>query len=325
MRQPLVSIIIVTYHSEKYITDCLNSLAKITYPNYEIIIIDNNTKNLGYATANNLAALKAKGQYLFFLNPDTQVTPDFLDYLVAKLEANSPIAVVQPAVYLLKDKNKLNLTGKITHYLGMDWIKDYLSSQKVKSQFIYSFSGSAFLIRKNIFLKLHGFDNKYFMYYEDSDLSWKINLAGQKIYFENKSIIYHDYKYEPLESYQKLSTKIYYAERNRLLNILKNYERKTLILLLPAILLFELSMLVYALATGWGFTKIKIYAELFELRKHILKQRKFIKQIRKVSDQEILKNMQSEIKFVKYEQWAVKKVLNPALKIYWRWLIITSG
>ena len=108
------------------------------------------------------------------------------------------VAAVQPLVYLF-DKKTINLTGKVTHYLGFDWLKDFKQTKIPKKQRIYSLSGSGVLFDKEVFLQLGGFDELYFMYYEDSDLSWKLQLVNKKIMFVPESKLYHDYKYIPKE------------------------------------------------------------------------------------------------------------------------------
>jgi GT2 family glycosyltransferase len=341
---PLVSCIIVTYNSSEYITSCLESLCKNRYPTFEIIVVDNNSQddtllkidtiakkypkqqlivkatdqNLGYASGNNLGVSLAKGEYIFIVNPDTIVDSHFLQPLVDRLANDEQLAVVQPAVYLLQDPKTLNLTGKETHYLGMDWVKNYKSQELPPSGRLYSFSGSGFLIKKNIFDKLGGFDSQYFMYYEDTDLSWRIQLAGFKIFFENKSKLFHDYKYEPDESYQSLKQKLFYAERNRLVTFFKNYQLITLLLFFPVFILLELSLTVFAFMEGWGTQKISAYRELFTLSHHISNQRNYIKKIRKVTDKQILSHMVSTITFEKFQHPILTHLLNPIFQLYHR-------
>jgi GT2 family glycosyltransferase len=339
---PLVSILIVTHNSAPYLMACLKSLIKITYPKYEIIIVDNastdetvsiiesiksnnillikNSQNKGYAAANNQAAAKAHGSYLFILNPDTIVDSAFLEPLVACSESNPKTAVCQPLV-LLFDKKTINLTGKVTHFLGFDWIRDYRSTTiPVKSK-LYSCSGSGFLIRTNVFATLGGFDKHYFMYYEDSDLSWRLQLAGFNIYFIPESKLYHDYKYIPNEEYQPLKQKLFYIERNRLMTVLKNYSLKTLILIFPLSLSVELGLLLLATSQGWGMTKLKTYKSLIQQIPYLLSERKRISALRIKSDAYLVRHCESQITFEKFAPPIVRKIINPFLKIYYQGLL----
>lgn len=343
MKSPLVSIIIVTHNSADYILECINSIKKSNYKSIEIILVDNassdntlqivdkeknnklriikNDHNLGYAHANNQAANISNGEFLFIINPDTRVEPDFLPPLIEQMNKSESIAVCQPLVYLF-DKKTVNLTGKETHYLGFDWIRDYKSKRKLRNEQIYSFSGSGVLIRKSIYVKLGGYDDLYFMYYEDSDLSWKLNLFGKKILFTPKSVLYHDYKYIPQEKHQPLKRKLFYIERNRLQTIFKNYSFKTLFLLVPAIIFMEIGMITFAIIDGWGLTKLKTYLSIMQNFETLNSNRKFIQEKRIVSDKTIMQSFKSKITFEKFSNPVIKYIVNPVLDLYYKIIVI---
>ena len=302
MKNPLVSIIIITHNSSGYIKGLLGSLSKISYKPVEIIIWDNDStdntrklislyknqrirlilskKNLGFAEANNRAFKNAKGKFVLLLNPDTVVKSNFLEKLVERAENDKKIAAVQPLVYLMKNKNVINLTGKVTQFLGFDWIRDYKKREPCEAGEITSFSGSGVLIKREILRKIGFFDGHYFMYQEDTDLSWRMRLYGYKVYFEPGSVIYHDYKYIPKENYLSLKNKFKYYERNRLITVYKNYSTRSLALLLPALIIIEVLMLVFALLKGWFGEKILGYAYLYNNFGHFSKERYLIQQKR---------------------------------------------
>ena len=337
-KHPLVSIIIPTYNSQADIGNCLRSIGKISYPNYEVVVVDNhsadqtrqivskfgqrvqlikNKINLGFAAAVNLGVKQAKGELALILNPDTMVQANFVQPLVKVLSSDQRIAVCQPAVFLLSSPDKLNLSGKVVHYLGFDWLRDYRQKLIRQSGPIDSFSGSAFLISKQLFAKVGGLDERYFMYYEDSDLAWRLKLLGYRLQFVAESQIYHDYKFMPREDYLSASRKFFYAERNRLMTIGKNYTAKTLLLVLPALIFFELGMIGFALANGWLTAKLKSYRSLWQLRTHILRERSRIQPERVITDQQFTANFQGQISFVHFQNPVLKLVANPVLSIYW--------
>lgn len=338
MKEPLVSVIIVTYNSVNYLKSCLNSILSTEYKNLEIIIVDNKSnddttsiiksfkdkvnpffidKNLGYAGGNNLGVSKAKGEYIFFLNPDTLVTEDIFKFLVESLDSNSQLAVAQPAVYLMNDHKILNLTGKITNFLGFDWVRDYHKKLLPDQGEIMSFSGCGVMIKKSAFLQAKGFDKNYFMYYEDSDLSWKLRLLGYKLLFVPQAIMYHDYKYIPVESYQPLKKKLFFNERNRLVTIYKNYSTKTLLLLLPAIVILEVCMLTFSLLNGWFLEKVKGYMSIINMSNDLNNNRLFIQENRKLTDKQITSDYVSELNLDIYNSSIVRLFINPFLFFYW--------
>lgn len=334
----LVSIIVVTYNSQEYIESCLQSVLKTDHPNFEAIVVDNGStdetlemvrkfpkvrliktkRNLGYAGGNNLGVQNGKGEYVAILNPDTQVSPGWLEPLLKAV--NQPrIGVCQPKVMLAQDKKTINLSGKTVHFLGFDWLTDYgkKDSSMIQRE-IVSFSGSAFLVSKEIFQNLGGFDPDYFMYYEDGDLSWRLRSAGYKILFVPESVVYHHYKFQPKEKYQQARQKFYYLERNRLVTLIKNYSLKTLILLSPAIKFMEKGMGFYFFTRGWWWEKPKGYFWIIKNLPTILEKRKKVQKMRKFSDQEIIKDFVSKIEFREFDNFLLRNIANPVLSFYWR-------
>lgn len=336
MKQPLVTIIIVTFNSAEYLEKCLNSIEKNKYLNFEIIVIDNGSsdetinilrqfkkvkvfdakENLGYAGANNLGMTKAEGNFVFFLNPDTLVDKNFLSAAMKPMIENENVAAVQPLVYLF-DKKTINLSGKVTHFLGYDWIRDYKAEKVAREGRIWSMSGSGVLVRRSTFEKVGGFDDFYFMYYEDTDLSWKFNLIGKKIVFTPRSILYHDYKYLPKEDYQPLVRKLFYIERNRLVTLLKNYSWRSLLIVLPALIITEFMILILALWQGWISTKLKTYFSILQNWSLIMEKRQKTQSLRTVNDKLISKHFQSALLFEKFKNPLVEFFVNPFLEFYW--------
>ena len=207
MLSPKVSIIIINLNGKVLLQKCLESLFKIEYDNFEVILVDNNSKdytiefvmknyptviikklfeNKGFAEPNNIASKMAKGKYLLFLNNDTVVTKNFLKEMVQELESNSKIAIVQSL--LLKSHDEIDSSGDFIDDIGIS----YSSKKDIKiSREIFSAKGASMIIRKNIFEKLGGFDEHFFFSFEDVDLSWRARLLGYKVVVIPKSIVFH--------------------------------------------------------------------------------------------------------------------------------------
>ncbi len=206
-KNPLVSVIIVNYNGKKLLENCFDSISKVTYPDFETILVDNNSdddsiqyvketfsdtiiikldKNYGFAKPNNIGAKKAKGEYLLFLNNDTKVTPNFIDELVYVMEKNPKIGICQSL--LLKPSGEVDSSGDFIDSIGIA----YSSQEKfTKVQEILSAKGASMIIRKFLFDKLGGFDEKFFLSFEDVDLGWRSWIFGYKVVVAPKSIVYH--------------------------------------------------------------------------------------------------------------------------------------
>ena len=301
------SVIIVNFNSWDDIKICLESLVGTLKPNDEVIVVDNcsqsddvqritksfpwvnvviSENNLGYGGGNNLGARVARGEYLAFLNPDTTVEPGWLDALVSALESDRKIGIVTSKILLMSDKDKINTCGNDIHISGLTLCRGMGKSreQYKEEEEVTAISGAAFLIKKDLFINIGGFDELFFMYMEDADLSIRTRLAGWKCITVPNSIVYHDYG---LTFGHK---KVFYQERNRYLLILKTYRFFTLVLLLPTLMVAEI--------VTWGFVllrdrkrwsnKIEAYKWVFKNWRVIKAQRQSVQGLRRISDRKIL-------------------------------------
>lgn len=219
MNKVKVSIIIVSYNSGEFIKGCIEFLLKSIPNGFEVIVLDNassddtvfilknflpkiklieSDKNLGFAKGNNQAAKLANGEYLFFLNPDTYASTASIKELVTFYESQEDAGIVAPKV--VKPNGTIQPTVK---NLPTIWkaIKEYVFgvkhaySEYVPSSqnqvLVESVYGAAMLIKKDLYIKLGGFDEKYFLYYEDADLCKRARDSGKKIYYYPRVTIRH--------------------------------------------------------------------------------------------------------------------------------------
>lgn len=243
---PLVSIISVNYNQLEVTFDFLKSLRKITYPNYEVIIVDNASKedptkeinkqfpevnlivskeNLGFAGGNNLGIKTAKGKYFMMLNNDTEVDPGFLEPLVQKMESDPKIGMVgskvrffnQPEIIQYAGSTSMTRFTATAHFIGYGH-KDIGQYDKACST---SFaSGAAMMTSRKICEDVGLMANFFFLYYEELDWQERIRKAGYKIYFVPESLIYHK---ESISVGKASALQAYWQTRNRLLLIRRNF------------------------------------------------------------------------------------------------------
>ncbi|VAW33263.1 hypothetical protein MNBD_CHLOROFLEXI01-2328, partial [hydrothermal vent metagenome] len=249
--EPLVSVIIVTFNSDPYILDCLNALQSQAYQAVEIIIYDNASSdrtisfiqtnfpavklmigktNLGFAAANNLAANEAKGEFLAFLNPDTIAEPNWLHPLIKTVTTNTTIGAVTPQIVFAHDPARVNTCGNTVHLSGITYCQQYDQPlSKGEPYTVSAVSGAAFVISQKLFEALGGFEERFFMYYEDTDLSLRIHCAGLLCTAVPASIVRHVYK--PAFSAQK----IFYLERNRYLSLFSLISWQLFLFMMPSL------------------------------------------------------------------------------------------
>jgi GT2 family glycosyltransferase len=207
MTMPKISVIIANYNGKTLLEKCLESLFKVNYDNFEVILVDNNStdetvdfitknypsiilikldSNKGFAEPNNIGAKIAKGEHLLFLNNDTIVTPNFISELVKVMENDAKIAICQSL--LLKLDGSVDSSGDFIDKLGVVYNSKTRTDQIRE---ISSARGASMLVRSSIFKKLNGFDEKFFVSFEDVDLGWRTWILGYRVFLAPASIVYH--------------------------------------------------------------------------------------------------------------------------------------
>lgn len=310
MVRPKVSIITVNYNGKRFLKDFFSSLEDLDYWNKEVIFFDNDSrdgsveyvrknhpqckvieskKNLGFAVANNQAAEQATGEYLFFLNNDTKIDARAVSFLVGNMEENPRIGIGGCRMMTYSGDKHLH-TG-----IGMDIFGYPMVWPKT-----FYIEGSALMIKKALFEKLGKFDAKYFMFHEDIDLAWRAQVLGYQVRAFSEAVVYHygggvaggspEFK----GKYQSSFLRRYQSERNNIRTILKNYQWRTLILILPVYLLINLAEILLFLASfKFGVPGLYLKAYWWNLLNldDTLKERRKVQEVRQVSDKWLMKKM----------------------------------
>lgn len=205
MKEKILSIIIVKYTCGEYLNRCLESIGK--NPRWETIVVDNDRNNVGYAAGCNLGAKKAQGKYLLFLNPDTEVLKGALEKMIDYLESNKDVGILGPKLF---NNKKMDLqttsTGVLNplsailvfSFLNKIFPKNLISRKYFLTDWdrnsireVGAVSGAALMIRKDVFQKIGGFDDKFFMYFEEHDLCLRVRKTGMKIFYYPDARIIH--------------------------------------------------------------------------------------------------------------------------------------
>lgn len=216
-KNPKVSIIIVHFFGIDYIMDCLNSVFKTDYPNFEVIVTFNgnqddsyekvkkefpeavcilNKKNLGFAKANNQGMERGSGEIFFLLNDDTIIHPQLISVLVEELTSDEKIGIVGPKIYYYFEREKIWFAGG-----KINWQKQETSHQgrdqkdnqliKDKKQEVDFITGCALMIKKEVTKKIGLLDETFFAFYEDADWCQKAKKAGYKVVYVPFGGVWH--------------------------------------------------------------------------------------------------------------------------------------
>lgn len=270
MYSPLVSIIILNYNGKRFLGNCLRSVLKTRYPNLEIIVVDNgsidgsleflsnfssdsriqvikNRINKGYAGGNNEGIILARGDYIIFLNNDTLVEPEWVLELIKVMESDILIGAAQSKLLLMDSPKQLDCAGNFSYFDGSTIPRGLLELDVGQYVFgeIFSCKGASMIIRRDVLDMVGPFDPDYFAYYEETDLCWRIRLAGYKIVYVPTSVVYHKGGGSIPNEVRKASFfQVYLMKRNRILTLLKNYEIGNIIRYLIPSIVYEYARII---------------------------------------------------------------------------------
>ncbi len=256
LQEPKVSIIIINWNQKEHTKECLNSLKKINYSNYEIILVDNaskddsakffknnypyvrvieNKKNLGFAEGNNIGireALKNNADYIFILNNDTIVDKEVIKELIKTITSDKIIGAVTPKIYNYYQPNIIDAAGGFLafnkskiHQIGYGEIDKGQYDKEYEVNFI---TGSAMLVKAEVFRVVGLFDTTFFAYCEDMDFCYRITQNSLKLKYVPGAKIWH--KVSASTGGYKNPTSLYLFTKNRIKFLYKHAGLKSKIL-----------------------------------------------------------------------------------------------
>jgi hypothetical protein len=319
---PLVSVIVLNYNGQKnlgkLLENCLMSVFDTNYPNFEVLFVDNastdgsvefvkkrfgqnprlriiqNERNLGFTEGNNVGIRNAKGEYIALLNSDAKADPEWLKELVKAIHPPE-IGAVQSKLLQMSSPDVIDCAGGLIDYYGyhLERGRGEKSGKYTETSEIFYAKGAGILIKREVLAKTGLLDPEIFMYFDETDLCWRIWLSGYKVLFAPKSIVYHASGSTASKLQQK--TRSYYYTRNHILVLLKNYDLGNMFKAVAVSIIFEFRNMVLFLARRKPQVSIAIIEalswNLFH-SKYAWKKRQVIQRlVRKVSDEQIKKIM----------------------------------
>ncbi|MDO8643207.1 MAG: glycosyltransferase family 2 protein [Candidatus Woesearchaeota archaeon] len=319
--RPLVSVIILNWNQPDYTVACVKSVLtqQLSAGEFEVFLVDNGSnddsylrfkkefgsnkkitiietgKNLGYTGGNNIAAKQTRGKYIVILNNDTEVEPGWLEALVRVIQSDEKIGAVNS--YEIRAGKKVPLETYAAYEFPLNVLqygvkvlrKKKLDVKKLKKGMpveVSAIKGCSFIYRKE--LAPVPFDDDYFIYAEETKLSWLLRSRGYKIMLAPTSIVnhYHNVVRKSNKEFSKFA--VYLGERNRLMNLLTFYQWGTTLKMLP---LFKLQSLASNIIQWRKIPyRFKAYWYIMTHLKMVWKKRKEIQSARSVPDKALLEH-----------------------------------
>ncbi|MDP4086254.1 MAG: glycosyltransferase family 2 protein [Bacillota bacterium] len=280
----LISVIIPNYNGEKFLCDCLESLLNQSYGNFEVIIVDNNssdqsmniideiffkcsnkyifdqkklsiirnTENLGFSKAVNQGILASKGSFVFLLNNDVILEEKCLANLLNNISEDDNLFSVQAKMIQSKNRDLIDDAGDQYTILGWAYKRGDGSKNTnyTKNSEIFSSCAGAALYRKNLLDKIGYFDENFFAYMEDVDLSYRAKIFGFKNMYCASAIVYHIGSATTGSKYNEFKVRL--AAKNNILVPYKNMPLLQLLCNLPFLIIGFLIKYLFFFSNGYG-------------------------------------------------------------------------
>jgi len=301
-RPPTVTAVVLAYGPEPLLEECVTAVLASTGVRGDVVLVDNGCtttavdrldgrpgvtvlrpgRNTGFAGGCNLGAAHATGDVVALVNGDAVVAPEALARLTAALDG--PRVGLASGSLRLHDRPELmNSAGNPVHYLGISWaggLGDAATDHALPAE-VASATGAAVAVRREVWQRLGGFWEEMFAYCEDAELSLRCWQRGLRVVYVPDAVVLHRYEFS------RNPLKMYLLERNRLLMLLTLYERRTLLLLGPALLGLELAVLLVALRQGWARQKVRGWWWLLRHGSDVRRRRAEVQAARTVPDREL--------------------------------------
>lgn len=268
---PTISVIVVAYEPGERLAACLDAVAAQTLAPAEVLIVDNGSSdgsvaaargrpelrvlspggNTGFARGNNLAADEARGDWLALLNPDAYPAPDWLERLAAATTRWPEAAMFGSTQLDHADPSRLDGAGDAYFAFGCPWRggHGHPAGALPPEGEVFAACGAAMLFRRDVFLALGGFDERFFCYGEDVDLGFRLRLAGGRCVQVPDAVVRHE---GSGVSGRHSDFTTYHGHRNRVWTYAKGVPGPLLALTLPGHLVLNALLWINAARRGGG-------------------------------------------------------------------------
>ena len=311
---PPVSVIIVAWNSKRYISRCLDALLSQTHQGFEVVIIDNGSTdggvlllqeqypdlkltintlnaNLGFAPANNIGVRLARGKWIALLNADAFPEDNWLEKLLLAAEQNPQSGMFSSRQIQYNSPNRLDGAGDAYHISGLAWRNYYnypASEYGLEPREVFSPCAAAALYSREEFLKVGGFDEEYFSYFEDVDLGFRLHLSGVKCLYVPEAVVRH---VGSASTGKRSDFSVYYGYRNMIWTFVKDMPSPYFWMFLPLHITTLLFFFIYLTARGQGSAISRAILDALRGLPKAVAKRKVIQKNIKIKPQELLKVM----------------------------------
>jgi GT2 family glycosyltransferase len=311
-----VGVSVVNYNGGERVLRVLEALRRQPYPLGEIVVVDNAStdgsreliaaeypearllaleSNVGLSIARNVALRELRTPLVLLLDHDVYVGDACIGALVRSLEARGA-TVACPRIRLIPERDVVQADGAALHFLGTLILRNAyrpVDATPAVGAWVDGCIGACMLVRRDAVLAAGGFDELFFFYFEDLEFAMRLGALGLKFWCEPTAEVFHELAAgTPNLSFRGAgrypARRAYYTMRNRLLSMLVHYRLRTLAVLAPVLLVYELASLAAALRKGCGAQWLRAWWWLAANGAVVRERRRRMQRLRTVTDRELL-------------------------------------
>jgi GT2 family glycosyltransferase len=343
------SLCIVNYNGKRYLRDTLLAAQRCADELHETIVFDNASddgsaemaesefpevqvirlgENRGPAPARNAAIDRAESDRIVIIDNDVRIEPGCATLLIQALDDNKNAVLAMPSVIFAHQPDTVQFDGADNHFLGQQILhsENRPVADEGPVRVMDSLITACFAVERSRLPHDMRFDESFFIYFEDHDFGVRARLYGKEVLSVPQAHCLHDEGTEGLSLRQLgkySSMRVFCIIRNRWLFLLRNYSGKTLLLLAPLMLIYELAQLVIAIKKGWLGEWWKSVRWIFGNWSEIREKRRIVQTGRVLSDRAIMKGgplpFREELIGSRFEALG-RRVLDGMVVLYWRFL-----
>lgn len=302
-KMPKVSFVITAYNNKEIIGECLKSVVKQNYKNFDLCVVDDcssdgtaefiekNFKKIkvirkaqqsGPSISRDIGIENTRSAYLVFMDSDVVLEKSWVKKLVGFLEKNNGVAMVGGKL-LFKGTTKINSAGGGINRLGIGFDigrGEDASRHNLQKDVMYVCS-AAMVVRREMLHKIGGFDESYFYGHEDADLGWRANLAGYRVVYLPEAEAEHGVSM----TVKTMSERVcFHSVKNRVASMIKNYQTHHLAVFLPIYILLELLSAVFR---NPRLARLNALEWCGKHSKEIFSKRAVVQKLRKKQDRQL--------------------------------------
>jgi len=321
-----VSVVVCNYNGEEHLPACLAGILSLRIPADEVLVVDNCStdrslevtrevwaaagaggghvpelrivslsSNDGPCPARNRGLQEARNRWVLALDNDAVCRPDTLEQLVAVAEAREDAVVIQPRSVFANEPDRVHYDGGSFHYVGLislrNWYAPLATADGAGAVDVDCMVSLGLLCDRNALLEVGGYDEAYFILFEDLDLSYRLRLRGHAIVSMEDALVEHrggtpGISFREGPSYPV--SRVHLHSRNRWIFLLKNYRWRTLFVALPGLLVYELVWFVFSTASGGLFAWMRGKLDVLRTLGDTLRKRRQVQRGRRASDRSLL-------------------------------------